>query len=164
MNGAQRKYLVDKIKEQVKIRVKSLEDSKPEYPNLSNYILHEVMSGKFQIIDNDAIRELIKKKALDAKQGVGNWMGTRAAWGTDNELAFKPEDFFILPDSYKKLRDECRQKRQEIKDKVSALHVQSESLITRITLASDKVLQTMINEVDDMGNISLMETKLKLLN
>lgn len=36
-------------------------------------------------------------------------------------------------------------------------------LVTRIQLASDKTLEKMISEVDDMGDVSLMDTKLKSL-
>jgi len=34
----------------------------------------------------------------------------------------------------------------------------------RVQLASDKTLQKLINEVDDMGDLSLMDTKLKMLD
>ena len=35
------------------------------------------------------------------------------------------------------------------------------NLITRIRLASNKTLEKMINEIDDMGEISLFDKKLK---
>lgn len=41
--------------------------------------------------------------------------------------------------------------------------MQSEGLCTRIQLASNKTLEKMIAEVDDMGDISLVDCTLKAL-
>jgi hypothetical protein len=43
------------------------------------------------------------------------------------------------------------------------LQIQLETLEVRIMVASDKALQKLINEVDDMGDISLIDTRIKLL-
>ena len=163
MNQTQRQFLIKKIQDTVNARVKILEDCKPQAPSLSNYVLHAVMSENFEIIDNDKIKELIRAMALSAKE-KDDWMGN--SWGTTrkDKIIFNVKDFFILPPEYDNLFKEYREKTNSLNEEIHTLKVQSDTLITRIQLASDKILQTMINEVDDMGNISLMDTKIKLLN
>lgn len=162
MNTQQRNYLIKKIEESVKIRVDALKSSEPQPPSLSNFLLHAVMSGTFEIRSNEEIKEMIRQKALTSKDR-DDWMGN--SWGnaSKDKIIFQAKDFFIIPEEYQKRWDEYREKRKAIWDEVASIQSQADGLVTRITLASDKTLQTMINEVDDMGNISLMDTKLKLL-
>lgn len=164
MNQAQRNYLIKKIEEKVKINTDAYKRSEPEAPNLNNYLLHAVMSGNFEIISNDDIKNLITQKALKAKAGDSLWMNNKNSWSSNNEIMFNAEQLFIVPEEYRRLRKEYEEKRDELNEKIRAINIQADSLITRIQLASDKTLQTMINEVDDMGNISLMDSTIKLLS
>jgi len=162
MNQAQRNFLIKKIEETIKARVKALEDSKPEYPSLNNYLLHAVMSGNFELQPNEEIKKILLQKALNAK-GNEDWLGNH--WGMANKslVAFKADEIFVIPEEYRERARICREKQSELQEQISTLRIQSETLITRIQLASDKTLQKMINEVDDMGDISLIDTKLKYL-
>lgn len=164
MNQTQRNFLIKKIQESIDAKIRVLMGDREDPPSLSNYILHYVMSGKFEILPNDRIKEIIKEKALGSKAGKDNWMSGRSSWNSDsNEISFRATDFFILPDDFKKLMHKYLQREKERQNKIDALRTQSDGLITRIQLASDKTLQTLINEIDDMGNISLMDMKLKAL-
>jgi len=163
MNQSQRNFLIKKIEETIKAKVKMLQDSKPEYPSLNNYLLHAVMSGTFELRPNEEIKKILLQKALNAK-GSEDWLGNHWGMANKNLVAFKAEEIFIVPDEYKDRARICREKQSEIEQQINVLRIQSETLITRIQLASDKTLQKMINEVDDMGDISLIDTKLKVLN
>jgi hypothetical protein len=68
------------------------------------------------------------------------------------------------PEGLDKLKEEYNSKKDEIEKQINELEKQLEMLEIRINLASDKTLQTMINEIDDMGNISLLDTKIKYLS
>jgi len=162
MNQTQRSFLIKKIEENIKHKIKALEDSKPEYPSLNNYLLHAVMSGNFELQPIEEIKKILLQKALNAK-GNEDWLGNH--WGMSNKslVTFKADEIFVVPEEYRKRANECKMKQAELQEQIYNLRVQSETLITRIQLASDKVLQKMINEVDDMGDISLMDTKLKLI-
>jgi hypothetical protein len=163
MNTSQRNFLIKKIEETKNIRIDSLKHSMTDPPSLSNYLLHAVMSGTFEIRSNDEIKKMITKKALTSSTRHDNWMGTNSAYNRSSDISFKPEDFFIIPEEYTKLYNEHKQKDDKIQEEIRNIIIQTDSLITRIQLASDKTLQTMINEIDDMGNISLMDTKIKAL-
>lgn len=164
MNQAQRTFLINKIKEQVKLKIESLRNSKPEAPNLSNYLFHAVMTNTLKLQSEEHIMDVVKKKALNAKSGE-NWLSNKGmGWGKENSISIKPSDLFIIPDAFTELDNKYREECSKINEEICILSLQADGLITRIQLASDKTLQRMINEVDDMGDISLIETKLKLIN
>lgn len=162
MNQVQRKYLINKIKEKTKAEIDVLERSKPEAPSIANYLIHTVMSGDFQLQSLEYIKQVIKQKALKSKKGT-NWLSNDRWSSSETEISFNVGDIFILPDEYEHIKNKTEKELAAINDKIHNLTLQTDTLITRITLASDKTLQTMINEIDDMGNISLMDTKLKQL-
>lgn len=162
MNQTQRKFLIDKIEKNVKQQIRILEDSIPEKPSMEVYLLHAVMSDTFDIKSKEEIKELIRQKAKSTKDRQ-KWMGSD--WHrTSTQLVFNPRDIFIIPEEYERLFEEWQKKEKEIRDQVYSLRTQADTLVTRIQLASNKTLEKMISEVDDMGDISLMDTKLKLLN
>lgn len=164
MNQQQRKFLIEKIEKKTKITVDALKSSIPDAPSFSNYMMHAVMSGNYDIIDKDAIKALILKKALNSKEGRSDWMGDSQAFGSRTQLAFKPKEIFIVPEEYTTIHNEYAAKRKQIEDDIAAIQIQCDTLVTRIQLASDKTLQKMINEVDDMGDISLIDTTLKSIS
>lgn len=163
MNQSQRNFLIKKIEDTVKAKIDSLESSKRKAPSINNYLLHAVMSGNFEIKSTEEIKAVLLQKALQAS-GNEDWLGNH--WGMANKslVAFKADEIFVLPSEFKKLQDDTIEYNKKIYSEIHQLKVQSDSLITRIQLASDKTLQKMINEVDDMGDISLFDTKLKLAN
>lgn len=166
MNQAQRNFLIKKIEDQVKITCEGLKAEKPEQPNLNNWLLHAVLSDNFELQPIEKIRESLRQKALNATKDV-NWLtGERdSGWSSGGKgVGFKVSDIFVLSEDYKKRRDEYTIESNSIDEKIRQVKVQSETLITRIQLASDKTLDKMINEIDDMGDISLMDTKIRYLN
>jgi hypothetical protein len=162
MNNQQRQYLIKKIEASSKIQIEALKNSIPQPPSLNIYLLHAVMSNNFEIKKTDELKEMIRQMALKATERE-DWMGNHWGSASKSGISFAAKDFFIVPAEFQILWDDYQKNKREAEDKIYAIHIQSDSLITRITLASDKTLQTLINEVDDMGNISLMDTKLKLL-
>lgn len=162
MNQTQRKFLINKIEESARVNRKVLESSMPEAPSLNNYLLHAVMSNNFEIKSTEALKEMIRQMALKAGNRE-DWMGNHWGNASKDGIHFKARDFFVVPEEYQKLANEYREKRNKIEKEIIDLTVQVDGLITRIQLASDKTLQTMINEIDDMGNISLFDTKLREL-
>lgn len=171
MNSTQRKYLCDKITEKVKAKVKDLESRKVEIPSIAAYMMHEILSDRFEIKPNDQLRTMVISRA---KKGLSNprpddFMGDTNSWGSHsgnnkNKVVLSFEEFFVLPESYQTALNNAKAINENLRQQIRDLNIQAETLETRIMLASDKTLQTMINEVDDMGDISLVDTKLKLLS
>ena len=163
MNQSQRNFLIEKIEKLGKIQRDALEKSIPKCPSLNMYIFREVMNGNVKIIPNEKIIELIEDMALNSNDTNDDWMG--ASWGraSKDRVHFPIKDFFIIPDDFKERNDTAFKEGEEIRKQIRELLIQEDTLVTRIKLASNSTLETMIKEVDDMGNISLMDTKLKQL-
>lgn len=164
MNNQQRKYIVDKIKETINAKVEALKRSIPESPSINNYLFHAAMSGKLKVKSSDEVEATFKERALKSKAGK-NWLTTNHAWGNDDKIVnMEHNEIFIIPEEFKRILEQYENDKRKIETEITELRIQEDTLITRITLASDRTLQSMINEVDDMGNIKLIDTKIKMLS
>lgn len=69
-----------------------------------------------------------------------------------------------MPEAYFNAVNEYKKEYELYSEQIKILSMQCEGLCTRIQLASDKILQKMINEIDDIGDISLMDLTIKSLS
>lgn len=161
MNQTQRKYLMDTLKMSVDSTVKALRNNMPEKPWVQNHLLLACMSGTLKLKPENEILEVFKKRALNSTIR-NNWLNDDWTRGTAN-VSIAIDDLFVLPDEYVKQVDEYNRKAKEIDDTISELLARSQGLMTRIQLASNSTLERMIAEVDNMGDISLVDCTLKTL-
>lgn len=164
MNATQRKFLVEKIQEKVKEKIKELEKQFLTYPSASNYIFKAALNDALSLQPSEKILDSIKQKALKAKAGK-NWLSEESmGYGAETTIKLLIEELVVLPDDYKKEKEKVEQHNDALRKEIDQLKIQLNTIEVRIQLASDKNLQKLINEVDDMGDLSLMDTKLKLLS
>lgn len=165
MNQAQRKFLIDKIESNVKKTISILEREKPEQPpSLENFFYGLALTGRLEIKSPESIKEYMCKRAMNhsAKSYSETWLGTSQGDLINRANVKIPlREIFVVPKEYDEMWDKYRESEKQIKEKVRALEIECDTLVTRIQLASDKTLEKMISEIDDMGDISLMDTKLK---
>ncbi len=164
MNSVQRKFLIDRISSKTKARIKLLEDSKLPYTSASNHLYRAIMNGTLELQPELVIKEALTKKALNAMEGT-NWLsGERNGYNKERKVTLDIEEMFVLPASYSDDIRRVKDHNTALDREITELKTQLDTLEVRIQLASDKTLQKLINEVDDMGDLSLLDTKLKLLN
>lgn len=167
MNSTQRKFLVDKVTERTKAQIQILRDTIPESLNLNVYMLHRVMSNDFEIKSQEELRKVVLDKAIKAgkeKQHREDWLGNTWGSASRKNVAFELDEFFVIPEEYLKMREDREEEKRKVEEQIRLLQIQLETLEIRIMVASDKALQKLINEVDDMGDINLIDTKIKLLD
>lgn len=167
MNQVQRKFLIDKIEKQSKVIVDALRASLPKPPNPQTYLFHAVMSGNFEIITQEEMRALLLDRALNADGKEFSWLVETNTWGDLNHkrhVSFPLWKIFKQPPDYKALWDKYEAKTKELNDQITAQVQQTDSLVTRIQLASDKTLEKVISEIDNMRDISLFDTKLRAVS
>lgn len=162
MNQVQRNYLIEQIQKTARIKRVALEDQLEDAPSLSMYLYKAVMSDEFELRGMKELREYIKEKALTLKDR-DDWLGNHWGSSSKSDVVIPANKFFIIPNTHKERDSKISEANDEINEKIRILNVEEETLIMRIQLASNKTLETMISEVDDMGNLSLMDTKLKQL-
>jgi len=168
MNQTQRKFLIDKLEKKSRDKINELKKEKHKYPSTSNYIFKAVLNGTIKIADNKTIIAALTERALKAKEGE-NWLEPKTSfrdWSEEKErdMQLSIKDLILVPSDYEKEFQSVDKHNIKIDEKIQTLERQVEMLILRVQLASDKKLERMINEVDDMGNLSLIDTKIKLLN
>lgn len=162
MNQVQRKFLIDKIKEEITKKIKLLESSREESPLLSTHIYREIMQGTLKLKSENEILGIIKERAINAREGSDWLTRSRSGWGSEKgRVALDADEIFILPNSFVEKRNQVDLHNAEIQKTINKMRAELNTLEMRIQLASDKTLQKMIGEVDDMGDISLIDTKIK---
>lgn len=164
MNQAQRNFLVEKIQGGVQDRVRALKDGVPEYPNIVNYIYHKIMSNDFDIRPKEDLKKQVLDRAINATDRK-DWNTTTGghSWDKGRDIAFRIKDFFVIPPEFQEQLDTYHEARDRIDKEINLINSQADTLIVRIKLASNYTLESMIKEVDDMGDVKLMDTKLKAL-
>ena len=162
MNSGQRKYLIDKLTEKSKEQIKALKEQMVEMPNLSNHVYMAVMNGTLRINSQEQIMQALRRMALNAKEGEHWLSGSRYSNRMSIQLA--SNDLFVDPPGYKEAMEAAEEHNERLEKKIAHIRSQVELLELRITLASDKTLQRMINEVDDMGDIGLLDAAIKQLS
>lgn len=160
MNQQQRKYLVSKIDESRKEKAKQLEASIPNEPNTQNGLLLALMEGRLRIRSEAEILQVLKERAK--KGSSGNWL-SRDTWrsGSQTEVTLSVSDLFIIPDDVLEELENYRKIKAETKREIAQLNAGAEALSSRIMLASDKTLDAMIAQIDDMGDIKLVDMTLR---
>ena len=73
-------------------------------------------------------------------------------------------DLVVVPDDYSIELERVREFNKKIDEEIQLYRISLDTIEMRIQLASDRTLQNLINEVDDMGELKLIDTKLKMLN
>lgn len=165
MNNTQRKFLIEKIQQETKKKIEELKKSKKEYPNASNYVFKAVLDGTLEIQPKEVILTVLKDRALKAVEGR-NWLSDdNMGWEKFRAIKFNNyEDVIVLPKEYKEKQEEVREFNKDIDAQIDSLQTALNGIEMRIQLASDSTLKSLINQVDDMGDIKLIDNKVKLLN
>lgn len=164
MNQTQRKFLIERIQNKTKEKIKVLETTKLPLPNKSNYLFKEVLQGTLKLKTQDEIQEALKQKALSAVEGE-NWLSNeRMGYYKERTVTLSIESLIVLPETLLEKIREVNLHNQKVEETIESLKIQLESIEVRIQLASDKTLRSLINEVDDMGDLKLIDTAVKKLN
>lgn len=153
MNQTQRKYLIDKLQRSSADAITEMRKEYPQKPEVRTYCCEALLKGELRIRSEEEILA-----ALKGRLNVGSSISSFSLG-----VSFDYPEIFILPEEYTKAYKIWEQKYSEIQMKITTLKQQTEALCTRIQLASDKTLERMIAEVDDMGDITFVDCTLKRL-
>lgn len=160
MNQSQRNFLVEKIEESTKKRIADLKESIPKCPSLENHLTHAIMSGTFEIKPTEEIKRCIHNKVMGLRKGdyflESHWLSHG-----DADMKFRPSDIFIIPKEYQEKFDEYEAKKKSVEDAIEKIRSEKEALVMRVKLSSNHILEKLIMEVDDMGEVGLLDTKIK---
>lgn len=164
MNNTQRKFLVEKIQEKTKQKIDELGKEKISYPNASNYFFKAALTDTLELRSPEHIKSVLKEKAKTSKHDA-NWLsGERMGWEREKVVKLNIEDLLVEPQDYVDELNRVREHNGAIDARIKELKIYLDTIEMRIHLASDKTLQSLINDIDDLGDVRLIDSNLKLLN
>lgn len=162
MNQKQREYLIDKIKKQQEAKIKALEKQVPAEPDLEVFVTRTILNGHVTIKPSDSIRNWLMNKVTNQTQKSKDLIHS-GGWKDEKRPHFQlpVEEIIDLPKDYIAKVNEYKVKKAAAEKEIREIRESMETLITRIHLASNKVLDALVAEIDDMGNLSLIDSSLK---
>lgn len=165
MNSTQRKFLIEKIQSETKKRIEVLRKEKQTRPSGSNYVFKAILEGSLKLQNEEHILNVLKDRAIKSKEGE-NWLSQISiGFGRESAISFNNyTDILVMPDDYYVELNRVKEHNMKIEEEIKILENHLNTIEVRIQLASDSVLKSIINDVDDMGDIKLIDTTIKKIN
>lgn len=145
MNQKQREFLIDRIQRTCRQQEDTLKEGHRPRPSLNNYMVAAFMDGSVQFNDLDVLKEKMRQRVLrsgteDAIISSGSRHYSRRNDDEKNFCEIEAEELFVMPPAYLEALAEYEREQQAIDDKISLLHAQRDTIVMKVQLGSDKVL------------------------
>jgi hypothetical protein len=166
MNQKQREYVISKVKGLVDDKIDKLRKSRKERPSLNNYIVAGVLDGTIKMKNQEQIREHIRDLVL--KLGAGeNFVDSQYSYRSkraDSGIKLSVRNVFELPESYLEREKEVDDWNAEIDQQIETLKAEYATVEMKLNLGSDKQFSYLLDEVDNMGDLQLINNAFRLDN
>lgn len=174
MNQDQRKFLIERVIKTYNSQTEELERKIPRPPSLNNYLVAAFLddSVKFQPIA--ALKGKVKEMVLRLGSGDllvkttenarrwhrGRYIGT----GEDNvnTVELQAEDIFVVPAAYTAALKEYEAHKQAVEKEMKVLEAAKDTILLKIQIGSNEVLDRLVTQVDNMADLNIMNTQLLL--
>lgn len=166
MNDKQRDYLMTTIQNTHRKEVDSLRAKKRSKPSLNNYLVAAFLDNSIKFNDIEKLRGKIRNHVIKmgAKNALihssDNWRDEGKE--LDEFVKVPAADLFILPEAYVTELKIWEKENREIDKQIQLLEAQLKTIEIKIRLGSNAVLDKLILEADNLGEISLINTRLQL--
>lgn len=168
MNQDQRKFLIERVNKTFQSQKSKLEANKIEQPSLNNYLVAAFLDNSIQFNDIEKLK--IKMRETVLRFGASDKLvkESRDRWDSGNACKGKgtceiiAEDLFIIPESYKVALAEYDAYKKDIQDKVEQLEAQKDTILLKIQIGSNQVLDKLITQVDNLADLNIMNSQFLL--
>lgn len=169
MNQEQRKFLIERVNKTFQKQKSNLEAQfKKEPPSLNNYLVSAFLENTIEFNDIEKLK--VKMKEMVLKYGASDRLvrETKDRW--DNTGVYKnkntceiiTEDLFIIPESYKIALSEYEESQKIINDKISELEAQRDTILLKIQIGSNQILDKLVTQVDNLADLNIMNNQFLL--
>ena len=161
MNQDQRKYLITQVEQTCKNQVADIEAEIPKKPSLNNYLVAAFLDDSIQFADIKELKVKIRKRVLAMSKNdvlieeTENWRNQKSS----QSLSLDPADLFIIPDNYKKALAEYQMKKAKIQEQVKQIEAHRNTIIMKIQIGSNEVLDKLVTQVDNMADLNIMNNQ-----
>lgn len=165
MNQKQREFLIKKVENVHTRQARDLK--KPQRPSFSNYIIAAVLDGSVRLKKSEELYATIKDRVLNMSSNDNSMFNTKSRrWNDDDDeddiFEINAKDMFEEPEGHKIAWKEYQDKMDAYNKAVLDLDSTKDTLIMKIQIGSDKVLDRLIEEADNLADLSLMNEQLTL--
>ena len=166
MNKKQREFLLSRVAAIYDAEKKAHSRIEPSEPNLSNYLVAEILDGSFKMKSNKSIGDLVRKRVLKLGRNKPFLTGDSSyRFGDDDNgdcIFMKALDLFEAPKAYLEQMAEYEKAHAVWEEKNRAIRTLHESLVIKIQLGSDAVLGKLVQQADNLGELNLINTQLTI--
>ena len=166
MNQQQRKFLIEKVHETSRRQINELQEKKPQRPSLNNYLIAAFLDDSIEFNDIDALKEKMRASVL--KFGPSDVLVKetgrygRSFDDKDQHVQVKAEDLFVVPEAYKQALEAYEKETAAIKQEIDRLQGLRDTIEMKLQIGSPKILDKIIMQVDNLGDLDLTDTQLLL--
>ena len=165
MNQKQREFLVNHMTKIHKNKVSTLKSKLMNPPSLNNHLISAFLDGSIQLNDIDKLKEKTRQRVLKMssndvliKESRDNWQKSTVT----NRIEISAEDLFIMPESFNDELAKVRAHNQKIKEEIDSLEGILNTIIMKIQIGTDKHLAPLIEDVENIGDLRLVNQQLLL--
>lgn len=146
---------------------RKIEESKElKRPSLNNYLVAAFLDDSIQFADIEKLK--VKMREMVLKFGTGDQLiKERSEWRSrgdeaQNTCSVIAEDLFVIPEAYIKALAEYEADKREIESKVAELEAQKDTILLKIQIGSNAVLDKLITQVDNLADLNIMNSQFLL--
>ena len=168
MNQDQRKFLIERVNKTFQTQKSKLEKDKIERPSLNNYLVAAFLDNSIQFNDIEKMKTKMRETVLKfgasdklVKESKDRWDST-GAYKDKNTCEIIAEDLFVVPESYKVALAEYEAYKKDIQDKVEQLEAQKDTILLKIQIGSNQVLDKLVTQVDNLADLNIMNSQFLL--
>lgn len=167
MNDNQRKFLIEKINQKYKSEKERLNASAPKKPSLNNYLIAAALDGSLEYRSMEEIKESIRQKVLNLGPGdglLGSESGKHLYGGAKYKevIMIEPEILFRYPANYVEAYEKYSTAMDEYSERILQLSNIRDTLEMKINLGSNRILDKLIEQADNLADLNLVNSSLIL--
>lgn len=168
MNQEQRKFLIERVNKTFEAQKKKIESKSVDKPSLNNYLISAFLDDTIKFNDIEKLKEKMKKQVLKMGTGDvliksnrrGGFLGDSKS--ADNICEVVAEDLFIIPQSYLDALKEYTDHQTLLEDEINQLEAQKDTILLKIQIGSNVVLDKLITQVDNLADLNIMNSQFLL--
>ncbi len=165
MNQDQRKFLITHITKAYDAERKKLKEDEPKEPSLNNYLVAAVLDGSFKLRSTADIRTTIHEMVLELGPEaalIGERRRRHYGDEPDTTISVEAKRLFILPKGYETALEKYEKEYEIWNKKMEQIEAIKETLILKIQIGSNAVLDRLVEQADNMADLNLMNNRLQL--
>lgn len=166
MNQTQRDFLIKQVETTCEEQINKLEKQRPDKPSLNNYIIAAFLDNSIQFASIDILKNKMREEVLkfgtkdiliEEKQ---DYYGHPKSKNEKEVVKVNAEDLFIIPQNYLDAVELYEIEYKRIQDKIENLENTLKTIVLKLQIGSADILDKLIMQVDNMGDLNLVNTQL----